>query len=99
LNLLLYCYLKINSDGQQVAQYQQNKQSPPTLADWTQQRLSGMMLGIQFLVWDRLIMWELGRYLYKFSLYLETFEKQEVLVKMCGSVVESWFVFRINGLW
>jgi Na+/serine symporter len=38
LNLLLYCYFKINSDGQQVAQYQQNKQSPHTLADCTQKK-------------------------------------------------------------
>jgi hypothetical protein len=29
----------------------------------------------------------LGRYLYKFPLYLETFEKQEVLVKMCDPVL------------
>ena len=47
-----------------------------------------MMLEIQFLVWDRLILWELGRYLYKFPLYLETFEKQEVLVKMCDPVLK-----------
>jgi hypothetical protein len=30
----------------------------------------------------------LGRYLYKFPLYLETFEKQEVLVKMCDPVLK-----------
>jgi len=47
-----------------------------------------MMLGIQFLVWDRLIMWELGRYLSTFSLYLETFEKHEVLFKMCDPVLK-----------
>ena len=47
-----------------------------------------MMLGIQFLVWDRLIMWELGRCLSKFTLYLETFEKQEVLFKMCDPVLK-----------
>ena len=41
------------SDGHQFHQYQQNEQSPLSLAHWTQKRPWHMTLEIQILAWDR----------------------------------------------